>query len=96
MPPVGKQVSDTVPPGPATVSAGVGEPVQTPAVRSGEYLSWALPGRAIDGTITVTISGNARICAAVAAPMMFANEDYHLERDWWVSTEFHPEDDLPL
>jgi len=82
--------------GPATVSAGVGEPVQTPTVRSGEYLSWALPGRAIDGTITVTISGNARICAAVAAPMMFANEDYHLERDWWVSTEFHPEDDLPL
>ncbi len=82
--------------GPCTVTAGLGQPREMPPVAAGEYGSWALPGRAHEGAIEVAIAGNVRLVAAQAAPMMFENEDYHLERGWWVSTEFRKDDDLPL
>ncbi|MGI5818755.1 MAG: hypothetical protein ACOX9R_11730 [Armatimonadota bacterium] len=82
--------------GPCWLDGGVGEPRETPRVEAGEYDCWVTPGRAVDGAIAVTLSGDARICALQAAPMIFANEDYLLERGWWVSTQFHEEDDLPL
>lgn len=81
--------------GPCALSAGVGDPLQTARVEAGDYDCWVAPGRAVDGAIALTVTGNARICAVQAAPMMFANEDYFLDRGWWVSTEFHADDDLP-
>ncbi len=81
--------------GPCVLQAGVGEPRETAAVAAGDYACWVTPGRAVDGEVTVTLSGDARICAMQAAPMMFANEDYLLDRGWWVSTDFHEEDNLP-
>lgn len=81
--------------GPCTLSAGVDEPRQTAAVAAGDYACWVTPGRAVEGEIAVSVTGNARICALQAAPMMFANEDYLLDRGWWVSTDFHEDDALP-
>lgn len=82
--------------GPCALDAGVGEPRQTAAVAAGDFHCWVTPGRAVDGVITIAVTGDARICAMQAAPMMFANEDYLLDRGWWVSTDFHPDDNLPL
>ncbi len=81
--------------GPCTLAAGVNKPRETSSVQAGAYACWVVPGRAVNGEITVTVSGDARICAMQAAPMMFANEDYLLDRGWWVSTDFHEDDDLP-
>jgi hypothetical protein len=81
--------------GPCVLQAGVGEARETARIAAGEYACWVTPGRAVEGEITVLLSGAARICAMQAAPMMFANEDYLLDRGWWVSTDFHEEDDLP-
>ncbi len=82
--------------GPCGLSAGVGEPLEAASVPAGGYACWVTPGRAVGGTIEVSVTGDARICAAQAAPMMFANEDYLLDRGWWVSTDFHADDNLPL
>lgn len=81
------------------VDAGVGEAREMPAVAAGRFGSWAVPGRATEGEITVTVSGwRVRVVAAQAAPMMFANEDYHLQRGWWVAGELQESsglNDLP-
>ncbi len=82
--------------GPCDLFAGHGEPRTTPTVAAGEYGSWPVIARATDGLITVSITGNCRVVAAQAAVMMYANEDYLVERSWWVSEDFHPDDDLPL
>ncbi len=82
--------------GPAQAFAGVGEPLQMPAVAAGDYDCWVLAGRSANRAITVRLSGEFRLVAAQAAPMMFEVEDYLLNRGWWVSTEFDAEDDLPL
>lgn len=79
----------------ATLAGGVGEPREALPVAAGDYDCWVVPGRAVGGAITISVTGTARICALQAAPMMFASEDYLLERGWWVSEEFHPQDDLP-
>lgn len=81
--------------GPCTVSAGL-EPRTTLPVAPGEYGTWVLAGRSRDGELAVTITGECRVAAAQAAPMLFDLEDYLLDRGWWLSTEFAPEDDLPL
>ena len=82
--------------GPAEVFAGVGEPLRMPAVAAGDYDCWVAPGRCAQRAITVRLTGDFRLVAAQAAPMMFAVEDYLLDRDWWVSTQFDAADDLPL
>ncbi len=82
--------------GPCEVFAGHGQPRATPVVAAGDYGSWPVIGHAVDGVITVRITGDFRLVAAQAAVMMYANEDYLVERSWWVSEDFHPDDDLPL
>ena len=82
--------------GPAEVFAGVGDPLGMPAVAAGEYDCWVIAGRSAEGAIAVRLEGDFRIVAAQAAPMMFAGEDYLLDRGWWVSSEFDADDDLPL
>jgi len=82
--------------GPAEAFAGLGEPLQMPAVGAGDYDCWVIAGRSADGAITVRLSGDFRLVAAQAAPMMFEVEDYLLDRGWWVSTELDAQDDLPL
>lgn len=82
--------------GPCELFADHGEPRTTPAVSAGEYGSWPVIARALGGVITVRITGDFRLVATQAAVMMYSNEDYLVERTWWVSPTRHPDDDLPL
>jgi hypothetical protein len=81
--------------GPCALSAGVGEPRESSCVQPGDYACWVVPARALDGAISITVRGTARISAMQAAPMLFANEDFLIRRGWWVSTDLHEDDDLP-
>jgi len=67
-----------------------------PPVPAGEYDSWPIVGRAVNGVLAVTIRGDFRLVAASLAPMMYHNQDFLSDRGWWLSTDFDPDDYLPL
>ena len=45
--------------------------------------------------MTLRFTGDFRIAAIGVSPMLFENEDFLVKRNWWLSAERHPEDDLP-
>lgn len=66
-----------------------------PRVAAGEYGSWAISGHANSGVLELTLCGDFRLAAVAVAPMMYENEDFLFRRGWWLSTDFHPDDNLP-
>jgi len=81
--------------GPCEVSTGRDEVRTMPRVAAGEYGSWAIVGHANSGVLELTLCGDFRLAAVAVVPMMYENEDFLFRREWWLSTDFHPDDNLP-
>ncbi|MFP3903583.1 MAG: hypothetical protein ACLFWB_04995 [Armatimonadota bacterium] len=78
-----------------TLHAGFRGPTEMPTVGAGDYGNWIVVAHAREGLIGVTFDGDFRIVTLALAPLMYEEEDFLFRRSWWLSTEFHRDDDLP-
>lgn len=78
-----------------TLDAGFHGPTEMPAIQQGDYGNWIVVAHAQDGRVQATFEGDFRIATLTLAPLMYEEEDFIFRRSWWLSRDFHPEDDLP-